>query len=187
MGVVDEKHLAGGPAHHLQTVPSGSGKGQIPAEHTPGPQLLHHGGHALLVDADQCRRPPLYDAHVVLLGVGKVIDQLVGLIRPPHRLKAGQHPSVLLVTNIPKQRTLLQLPGSQHIPLSFLLHIRHHYHTSIRRKCKGPSFLAEIETNFTICSSTVPPVLVYYNQQNYLELESIPGGTARRPRETRLI
>ena len=125
VGVVDEHHIAGRPADHLQTVPGRGGKGQAPAEHTAGPQLLQHSGHALLVDADQGGLSALHHAHGIAAGTGEIIDHIVGAVAPLHRLKTVQHPLIVLIPDVLKQRTLCQFLPGQHDSLSFLLHISH--------------------------------------------------------------
>lgn len=65
MRIVDKQNIAGAPGHHLQTVPHGTGKGQIPAEHAAGAHFLQHGSHPLLIDSNQGRAAALHDTNGV--------------------------------------------------------------------------------------------------------------------------
>ena len=122
MGIVDKKHIAGRPADHLETVRTGSSKGQGLPEHTAGSQLLHHRGYALLINADQQSFSPLNDPHRIPPVGGEIIDELIRTKRLLHRLKTIQHTQIILVGNVRKQRTFLQFLPCQHGAAS-LLHI----------------------------------------------------------------
>ena len=118
LGVVDIHHIAGGAADHLQTVPSGAGECQTPPENTAGAQIFHHGGHAVLVDADQRRLSPLQHAHGAAGRIREVVDHIVRAKAFLGGLETLQHPLVLLIADVLEQRALFQFLAGQHGPLS---------------------------------------------------------------------
>ena len=116
MGIVNEDHVAGASADHLQTIPRGPGKGQGLAEDPPDAQILQYRGHALLVNADQGGLTPLHHAYSV---GGEVVYQLVGPEGPLNRLETGQNFPVILVADVVKQRTFFQLLLTKHVLIPF--------------------------------------------------------------------